>query len=254
MQYEATASHLNHMIRAERVQGMTFGRHMQYSFEFFYVKKGEVLCTVEDETYPLQEGDGVLVLPNQPHSYHTPVCSDAVMLIFDPIYVNEFFQYTRNKEFVCPVYRPDGRLLEQLPHQKDVFGWKSLLYSLCAQANQQGTLRQATRKNSDLIEKVVAYIHDHLQDKLSMEQLAEELGYSYHYLSNCMKDHFGMNFCTLVNHYRIDRAATLLRTTDLPMTRVADQSGFSTIRSFNRAFLSIHGITPTQFAKKVKYE
>jgi len=254
MQYEATASHLNRLIRAERVQGMTFGRHMQYSFEFFYVKKGEVLCTVEDETYPLQEGDGVLVLPNQPHSYHTPVFSDAVMLIFDPIYVNEFYKYTRDKEFVRPVFQPDDTPLRAFPDSKDVFAWKSLLYSLCAQANKQCTMRQAARKNNELIEKVLFYIRDNLDDKLRLEQLAEELGYSYHYMSNCIRDNFGVNFCTLVNQYRIDLAATLLRTTDMTMTQVAGKSGFSTIRSFNRVFKQIHGITPSQFVDKIKIE
>ena len=247
MQYEANASHLNRLIRAERVQGMTFGQHLHYSFEFFYVNEGELSCTVENETYTLQAGDGVLVLPNQSHSYHTPEFSDAIMLIFDPIYVNEFYKFINDKEFVNPVFRPNEPKLFSLPEPKDVFGWKSVLYALCAQASAQCELQPSSHKNNHLIEKVIEYISQNLDGTLRLEQLAENLGYSYHYLSNCIKDNFGMNFCTLVNQYRVDLAASLLRTTDLTITEVAARSGFSTIRSFNRAFKNLQGITPSEF-------
>lgn len=252
MQYEANASHLNRLIRAERVQGMTFGRHLHYSFEFFYVCKGSVSCTINDRAYEVREGEAVLVLPNQSHSYHTPEFSDAIMLIFDPIYINEFYKLIRDKEFVYPVFRPNEPRLFSLPEAKDIFSWKSVLYALCAQASAQCKLQPSSHKNNHLIERVIEYISQNLDTPLRLEQLAENLGYSYHYLSNCIKDNFGMNFCTLVNQYRVDLAASLLRTTDLTITEVAARSGFSTIRSFNRVFKQLQGITPSDFINRNK--
>ena len=252
MQYEANASHLNRLIRAERVQGMTFGHHLHYSFEFFYVCKGSISCTINDRAYEVREGEAILVLPNQSHSYQTHEFSDAIMLIFDPIYINEFYKLIRDKEFVYPVFRPNEPRLFSLPAPKDVFSWKSVLYALCAQVCEQCELQPSSHKNNHLIERVIEYISQNLDGTLRLEQLAENLGYSYHYLSNCIKDNFGMNFCTLVNQYRVDLAASLLRTTDLTITEVAARSGFSTIRSFNRAFKNSQGITPSEFVGKNK--
>lgn len=248
MKYEATSSHLNRKIRAEQIEGMTFDNHMHYSFEFFCVTEGKLLCTVEGQEYPLTAGDAVLVLPNQIHSYYTPEYSHAAMFIFAPVYVQEFYKFSRNKEFINPVFRLKLADVAHPPATEDVFAWKSLLYHICAEAYRQCPMKKAEKKNNALIEKIVDYVYNHPEEKLSLAQLATQLGYSYHYLSNCIKANFGMNFCTLVNNYRIDLAATLLRTTDLSVTQVAVKSGFSTIRSFNRAFQQIHGVTPSAFA------
>ncbi len=247
MQYEIISSHLNRLIRAERVAGMTFDRHMHYSFEFFYIVSGEVECTVEQTKYRLMPGEAILILPNQIHSYFTRKPSDCIMFIFAPVYVNEFFKSTIGKEFIHPVFRLPYNEVENHPAIGDIFEWKSLLYHICAAACRQCKMQPSSTKNHELIQSIAEYIYRNLNEKISLEQLASQFGYSYHYLSACIKSYFGMNFCTLVNHYRIDLAATLLYTTDLSITEVAGKSGFSTIRSFNRAFKSIHGVTPTVF-------
>lgn len=248
MKYEANTSHMNRVIRAERVKGMTFGRHMHYSFEFVCVVDGMLHCTIDDKHYTLSAGQGVLVLPDQVHSYRTDHFSEIIMLIFDPIYVSEFHQFMKGKVFAHPVFNPTLSSLLTLPQSQDLFAWKGLLYDLCAQANRYCQPMQDTQKNSHLIEQVLEYVHTCREP--SLKELASQLGYNYHYLSNCIRENFGMNFCTLANHYRTDLAATLLRTTDLTMTQVAEQSGFATIRSFNRAFKQLQGVTPSQFVRQ----
>ena len=45
-------------------------------------------------------------------------------------------------------------------------------------------------------------------------------------------------------------AAALLQGSSLPITQVAEQCGFGTIRSFNRVFLKEKGMTPSAFRKQ----
>ena len=55
-----------------------------------------------------------------------------------------------------------------------------------------------------------------------------------------------MHFSRFVGWYRVDRARTLLQSTDLPITEVALRSGFQSTRSFNRVYRELTGLTPTQ--------
>ena len=44
----------------------------------------------------------------------------------------------------------------------------------------------------------------------------------------------------------------LLERENLPITEISDRSGFSTIRTFNRAFLKRYGISPSQYKKEIQ--
>ena len=49
---------------------------------------------------------------------------------------------------------------------------------------------------------------------------------------------------------RISRACHLLVTTDLPVSRVQEECGYSNASNFNRRFLEIKGMTPTEFRRQ----
>ena len=115
MRYELSTSYLRHHVRAERTPGMNFPMHLHHSFEFFGVSQGEVRCTIAEKEYRLGPGDAVLVLPNQIHSYQNHQESEATMLIFDSIYVNEFYKYIQDCVFVNPVFRFDPGVLAYMP-------------------------------------------------------------------------------------------------------------------------------------------
>ena len=80
--------------------------------------------------------------------------------------------------------------------------------------------------------------------------LARDLGYNYTYLSAYFNHSLHTGFQGFINQYRISHAAALLQGSSLPITQVAEQCGFGTIRSFNRVFLKEKGMTPSAFRKQ----
>ena len=58
-----------------------------------------------------------------------------------------------------------------------------------------------------------------------------------------------MNFRQYLNHIRLDYALGLLRTTDYSVTRVWEEAGFNSQRSFNRFFQETLGETPLAYRK-----
>ena len=58
-----------------------------------------------------------------------------------------------------------------------------------------------------------------------------------------------MHFSRYVNLYRVERATNLLMNTDMSITEIALSSGFQSIRSFNRVYLELTGLSPSMMSR-----
>lgn len=59
----------------------------------------------------------------------------------------------------------------------------------------------------------------------------------------------GRNVSQIVNEYRIREAKCLLKETDLPITAVMFECGFQTKSNFNREFIRVTGVTPSDYRR-----
>ena len=57
---------------------------------------------------------------------------------------------------------------------------------------------------------VISYISDNIDNDISMQGLADALGYEYHYLSALFNQCFSMNFKKFLNIYKVEKACSLL--------------------------------------------
>ena len=94
---------------------------------------------------------------------------------------------------------------------------------------------------------ITDFISVNYRSKITLADVARELGYNYHYLSKCFHQIFNMSFTELLNSYRLDEAAAMLVETDVDITQVALESGFQSIRSFNDFFKTQLGMTPSKY-------
>jgi AraC-like DNA-binding protein len=60
----------------------------------------------------------------------------------------------------------------------------------------------------------------------------------------------GNTFTDFVNRVRINRACQLLMESDRLITHVCYEVGFNNVANFNRRFLEIKGMTPSEFRKQ----
>lgn len=60
----------------------------------------------------------------------------------------------------------------------------------------------------------------------------------------------GNTFTDFVNRIRINRACQLLMESDLKITQVCFDVGFNNVANFNRRFLEIKGMTPSDFRRQ----
>lgn len=105
-----------------------------------------------------------------------------------------------------------------------------------------------TRKRGErLIGKAGDYIRRNLSSDLGIEEVAGHLGISCSYFSMLFKAHFGETFVEHVTRERMERAMTLLLTSDKSITRIGMQVGYAERRYFTKVFLKYAHVTPSEY-------
>ncbi len=108
-------------------------------------------------------------------------------------------------------------------------------------------------KNRDFEERLKKLFSEdeiYLDPKLTINDLARALRTNRTYASNFLNSQMHTSFYEYVNGWRVEKAKSLLSTTQLPLETVAEKSGFNSISSFRRYFSAAYGIAPSVYRKK----
>ena len=89
------------------------------------------------------------------------------------------------------------------------------------------------------LRRVSAYIHDHLDEELDMERLAEIACLSSYHWHRIYRAIYGETLAATVKRLRLHRAAGDIVRTDLDISEIAKRSGYPNLQSFNRIFKSV---------------
>jgi AraC-like DNA-binding protein len=91
--------------------------------------------------------------------------------------------------------------------------------------------------------------------RMSIPTLADRIEVPEHQLRNLINRTMGYrNFSTFLNRYRIDYAKSVLADPEqvrLPILTIAMDAGFQTLSTFNRAFKTLEGETPSSYRERV---
>ena len=96
------------------------------------------------------------------------------------------------------------------------------------------------------------FIQDNLDKKLTLSEMADREYLSAPYLSHEFKNKYGITFNEILNYYRIIHSVQLLLSTDMTITQISDQCGFSATRYYYRYFKKYLLQSPSAFRKQNK--
>ena len=89
--------------------------------------------------------------------------------------------------------------------------------------------KQSPPQYSQQIRSCAAYIEAHLDEELTLEKLAAEVGYSEYYLSRKFKAETGKNIRDYIREVRMERAKLLLATSDLGIRETVGKAETGTV-------------------------
>ncbi|WP_374567523.1 AraC family transcriptional regulator [Ideonella sp.] len=102
----------------------------------------------------------------------------------------------------------------------------------------------------DQINAVVQRIMADVAQPLAASEIAASLGMSESRFSRFFRRATGNTFTDFVNRVRVQRACQLLMDSDRLVTHICYEVGFNNVANFNRRFLEIKGMTPTEFRRQ----
>lgn len=98
-----------------------------------------------------------------------------------------------------------------------------------------------------IINKVIGYLHVHTENQVKLKEVADRFNISVGYLSTIFKKVTGMSVMQYLKRIKIDRAKTLLITTDMSLIEISTLLCFCNQGNFTKTFKRITGMTPTEY-------
>jgi YesN/AraC family two-component response regulator len=101
----------------------------------------------------------------------------------------------------------------------------------------------------DVIREAMDYINDHLQNELTLKEVAEYVHLNPSYFSVLFKEHATLTFSEYITRGRIQHAKELLISTNLSITDISEEVGYKTAKYFIKIFKELEGMTPSSYRK-----
>ena len=252
MFYQSGNSLYSDLWKIENGVDFSFPLHLHSSFEFITVTEGSMTITVDKKQYALHPGKGVLIFPNEAHALISEEHSAHTLCIFSPKLVQAYSGVFLSKRPLCHLFEPNRFYLDQLfalNAKESSLRIKGLLYSLCADFDASAVYRNHESEKEELLFKIFQFVESHYTTSCSLEALSAETSYHGVYLSHYFKQMTGLTYTDYVNRYRVNEAGYLLKNGGESILQVAYDCGFDSLRSFNRNFKKVMGVTPSEYRK-----
>lgn len=97
------------------------------------------------------------------------------------------------------------------------------------------------------IEKAIKYIEKNISNSIDTSDVAKEVYLSEKQLKRLFLSHFGTTVYEYISAYKYNLSRRLLQETSIPISEIAEQTGFSESTSFSRFFKRYEGVSPSEF-------
>ena len=238
--------------------------HTHYCTEIFYVTEGHGQFQIEDEIYPVNAHDLVIVNPNVSHTelshnanplayivlgledvelsltedkdasfciINLKEIKDIVRFYFDQI-IKEMKETTPDSQILC------HNLTE------------NLVIHLNRQADFTVALAPIQRKNPRVSIAVRQYIDRHFKENITLDMLAELSHVSKYHMVHVFTEEYGISPINYLIYKRIEEGKQLLQQTDYSLALIGRTLGFSSPSYFSQAFKKQVNCTPMEYRKK----
>ncbi|QYK68681.1 Ada metal-binding domain-containing protein [Paenibacillus sp. S02] len=103
-----------------------------------------------------------------------------------------------------------------------------------------------------LVQNVVTFLVNHYKEKLVLQDIADHIGISSFYLDRIFKQETAETPRTYLEKIRVDKAAYLLKSTNLTNLEICYETGFQSPSHFYKAFRSLNHCSPSEYRKLSK--
>ena len=233
--------------------------HLHQSFEIVCANEGVVKMTVGGKPRLIETGQATVIMPLEAHSFDENGENECMVFVFSENLAADFCEKVTGSVPQRSVCTLDKTVFDYVctsffdtESRSDMLSVRSLLYPICAELYKKcGFVKQNTVKNSTYY-KAIEYTVANFLEISSLSDTARALGVNSSYLSRIFKQNSITDYTRYLNTLKCSCAAKLLdsKYPEYNISEIAMQSGFGSIRSFNRSFKENFFVTPKEYIKQ----
>ena len=251
--------------------------HWQDAIEIIYVLKGSINVTIDTDTMVLKENNIEIVNMDEAHRLYSNEENRVLIFHIDPDFFEKYYNDMKNMFFYTNSEERNsqkGEAYEELrtflaiilcetiqkKDDYDEYIEKSLidlLYHLINNFNYLIYYQEELKDNEEQLERyhrISKYIYNNYNNNITLQDIADKEFLSTNYLSHEIKYATGYSFTDLINLTRVQESLKLLLDTDMTLSEISEEVGFSHTRYLNKHFKLNFKMTPLQFRKKNKVD
>lgn len=249
--------------------------HWHNSVEIIYVLKGMVNISIDTDNYSIFENEIEIINTNESHRIHSD--EDNLVLIFhiDSSFLEKYYKDIDNIFFYTNTSKEDSQEGEEYLILK-----KLLAEILCEMVQRQEDYDEEiesilikllfhiinnfhylisgesdlSKEQFDRYHRISKYIFSNYNNNITLQDIAKKEFLSPDYLSHDFKNATGYSFTDLLNLTRVEEAMKLLLDSNMSLTEISEEVGFSHTRYLNKHFKNYYHLTPLQFRRKNKVD
>lgn len=136
---------------------------------------------------------------------------------------------------------------ENLEHSLDEEG------NIVVEAGENGDDfdQQGAEAGSFLVNNALKYMEEHYQEKLKLQDVADQVYVSQWHLSKLLNRYKQQSFSDILNNIRIEKAKELLKDPALRIGDIAEMVGFLDMAHFSRVFKRHTGVSANEFRNNI---
>ena len=241
--------------------------HFHHEAEIVKIVEGSVEICCGNDIFVAKAGDICIFMPGEIHSFITIgesrlyimkiKCKNSVEK--QDFSVLRIYPNVIDKDNVlnCKISEYMDLLKNEISEKEEGYAYFANAVSnmiLCAILRYEKLIRLSSEKRrhqlfaENILSNVNMYIEHHFSEKITLADAAKCCNLSQYYFAHEFKRITNSTFFDYLTAYRIENAILLL-SSHMKMTDIAFECGFSNVRSFNRAFKKLYGMSPTEYMK-----
>lgn len=258
------------------------GLSIHETFEMVYIKSGEGIFEIGDQSTLVGPNDIVIIKPHQHHklTVNSEGGCDFIVLYFkfmnqanhtlSETSLEDFINFVSSKESGAFIKLKVSQkndiivLLNRILREKasDLLGSDLLNYlmlmelfvliSRALKAEWENSIKNKSPKIKELMHAAIQFVLNNFEREISITDIAKYVFLSPSYFTRAFKEDTGVSPMQYLLNIRIKRACELLKETDLKVGDIAHSVGFSNQQRFNDMFKKQIKMTPMNYRNSSK--